>query len=48
MNCIDTVLKLTLTIDLFVKLKSQYEVGEKVALSEGIIEKEKQKKITER
>lgn len=38
-------LKLALTVDVFVKLKSQYEVGQKVALSEGIIEKE-QKKIS--
>lgn len=40
----DIVSKLTLTVGVFVKLKSQSEVGQKVALSEGIIEKE-QKKI---
>lgn len=43
----DSVLKLTLTIGVFVKLKSQYEVGQKVALLEGIIEKE-QIKISEK
>lgn len=39
----DTVFKLTLTVDVFVKLKSQYQVGQKVVLSEGIIEKRTKK-----
>lgn len=42
----DIVSKLTLTVDVFVKLKSQYEVGQKVALSEGIFKKEQKKSNT--